>query len=159
MNRKRIILIFLGASILISIVGLIFSRINLNSKNSANYSVTEITGDCEKSGDSQNKDKCYQQLFVLYNKQEKKDCTIFSGDSGVVCEKAKLVENAVTNKNENDCQKLEADNEKQSCEAQVLYSLAISNRDAAYCEKIKQPEISTDCRSVIDKITSVKTNI
>jgi hypothetical protein len=159
MSKKTIIFIFLGASIFIAMGSFIFLRVIANSKNTLNYSVTEITGDCEKNKDNKNKEKCYQQFFVLYNKQEKKDCTIFSGASGVVCEKAKLVEDAVAEKSEAGCQKLENDNEKTSCEAQVLYSLAISNRDMTYCEKIKQPQINADCRMVLDKITSVKTNI
>lgn len=147
------------AAVLVSVGGIIFWRLVMKDKTAANYSVTEITGDCENSKDNKNKEGCYQQLFVLYSKQEKKDCTIFPGASGAMCEKAKLVENAVTDKSESGCQKLENENEKSSCEAQVLYSLAISNRDVTYCKKIKQPEISADCRSVIDRITSVKNNI
>jgi len=159
MNKNRIIIIIFCAAATIALAGFISSRIFLNRKDASNYSVTEITGDCEKNSDSENKDKCYQQLFVLYNKQEKKDCTIFPGASGAVCEKAKLVEDAVTEKSEAGCQKLQDDDEKLSCAAQVLYSLAISNRDMTYCEKIIQPQINADCRTVLDKITSVKTNI
>ena len=158
MSKKNIIIVFI--ILVISVLAVIlFWRAKSVNKKTANYSVTEIKGDCEKNQDGKNKEECYEQLFILYNSQPAKDCSIFPGASGQTCEKAKLVESAVTDKSEVGCQKLENENEKSSCEAQVLYSLAISNREVKYCEKIKQPEISADCRSVIDKIKSVKTEI
>ena len=159
MNKQKIIIILVGVLATILVGGLIFWRIMIEQKNTKNYSIMEITGDCERTQNNKNKEACYQKLFVLYNSQAKKDCATFPGASGAVCEKAKLVEEAVADKSETGCQKLDNEKERSSCEAQVLYGLAISNKEVKFCEKIKQADISTDCRSVIDKIKSVKTNI